>query len=324
MNVSDSEIVSSILTTNGHVKCEDIESADLILTNTCAIRENAEKKVWQRIKYFQSIRKTNRKIRKQGYPLVGVLGCMAERIKTKLLDEHGIDFICGPDSYRDIPRLISNVITTDQKEANTRLSLEETYADINPIRETNSSSAYVSIMRGCNNMCSFCIVPFTRGRERSREYESILREIDDLANNKGIREVVLLGQNVNGYHNVSIRTHSLSHSINDVDNNNEGPNNQISGDHKRIGYRTTPGFKNLYQSKIKDLDEMRFADLLKDVAAIQPEMRVRFTSPHPKDFPPEVLEVIANTANICKSIHMPVQSGSTSVLERMRRGYTRE
>lgn len=302
MNSADSEIVRSILSDAGHIYCDSIESADLILTNTCAIRENAEAKVWNRLDYFQSIRNKNKKLRKQGLPVIGVLGCMAERLKEKLLDEDSVDFVCGPDAYRDIPRLLNVVISTDQKEANTMLSFEETYADISPVRTVSRHSAFVSIMRGCNNMCSFCIVPFTRGRERSRPIGSILGEVQELSV-QGVKEVVLLGQNVNGYHDAS-------------------PESVVA--YPATTYQAAHGFNNLFQSKSRDRPGARFSDLLSAVAAINPEMRVRFTSPHPKDFPDDVLHTIAATPNICPSVHMPMQSGSSSVLTRMRRGYSRE
>jgi MiaB/RimO family radical SAM methylthiotransferase len=302
MNVSDTEIVNSILSKSGHQQCDVLEEADLILANTCAIRENAEAKVWHRLAYFESIRKKNRKVRKSGYPLVGVLGCMAERLKDKLLESKSVDFVCGPDAYRDVPRLIKSVVSTDMKDSNTRLSLEETYADINPVRDSSTNSAFVSIMRGCNNMCSFCVVPFTRGRERSRPLSSVLEEVRTLAA-QGVKEIVLLGQNVNGYHDTS--TESIA-------------------EYPETTFQATPGFKNLFQGKIRQLPGARFADILTAVAAVDPDVRIRFTSPHPKDFPLDVLEVIANTHNICKSIHMPIQSGSTTALQRMRRGYTRE
>lgn len=303
MNVSDSEIVRSILIAAGHQHCDDHKEADIILTNTCAIRENAEMKVWNRLKYFQSIRKQRRaKGVRNNYPIVGVLGCMAERLKEKLLLEESVDFVCGPDAYRDVPRLVDSVVSADQKEANTRLSLEETYADIRPVREVDSMSAFVSIMRGCNNMCSFCIVPFTRGRERSREMKSIMDEVRSLSDS-GVKEVVLLGQNVNGYHDISPESAEL---------------------YPESKYKATDGFNNLYNSKKKQLPGARFPDLLLAIADINPEMRIRFTSPHPKDFPDEVLKAIAQRPNLCPSIHLPLQSGSSSVLQRMRRGYTRE
>lgn len=309
MNTSDTEIIRSILKGAGCEEVTSIESASVVLTNTCAIREGAEKKVFDRLNYFQSIRNKNKLAGKtkgrRHSPLVGVLGCMAERLKGKLLEEDGVDFVVGPDAYRDLPRLLSSVSnSTAQKEANVQLSLDETYADISPVRESSSASAFVSIMRGCNNMCSFCVVPFTRGRERSRDMASILSEIQKLAHEGGVREIVLLGQNVNGYHDTSAESAQLY------------PSN--------TSYTPTPGFVPLYNSKKKSQAGARFADLLGEVAKIHPEMRVRFTSPHPKDFPPEVLQVIAEMPNICKSIHLPLQSGSTNVLARMRRGYTSE
>jgi MiaB/RimO family radical SAM methylthiotransferase len=302
MNVSDTEIVSTILSQSGHQQCDILEEADVILANTCAIRENAEAKVWHRLNYFESIRKKNRKVRRAGYPLVGVLGCMAERLKDKLLENRSVDFVCGPDSYRDVPRLIRSVVSTDLKHANTQLSLEETYADINPVRDSTTSSAFVSIMRGCNNMCAFCVVPFTRGRERSRPLKSVVEEVRCLAE-QGVKEIVLLGQNVNGYHDTS---------------------EESIAEFPETKFQSTPGFKNLFQGKVRQLPGARFSDILTAVAAVNPDVRIRFTSPHPKDFPLDVLEVIANTHNICKSIHMPVQSGSSSTLQRMRRGYSRE
>lgn len=303
MNLSDSEIVRSILIDSGYEACSDVESTDIILTNTCAVRENAESKVWNRLKFFQSIRKKNRVKGRRFSPIVGVLGCMAERLKEKLLLEDSVDFVCGPDSYRDIPSLLQSIVNVGQKQANTMLSFDETYADIKPVREVNSASAFVSIMRGCNNMCSFCIVPFTRGRERSRPMASILSEIKALSDT-GVKEVVLLGQNVNGYHDTS---------------------DASSAQFPVSAYKvSSSGFTNLYQSRNRDKAGARFADLLHSVADINPNMRIRFTSPHPKDFPAEVLEAISSRTNICKSIHLPVQSGSSSMLHRMRRGYSRE
>lgn len=302
MNVADSEIVHAVLESNGHKVCHGIDEADVILTNTCAIRENAEAKIWNRIAFFNSM-KTKNRLNKQnvGFPVVGVLGCMAERLKERLLEENGVDFVCGPDAYRDIPHLLDRVTgSTDQKAANVQLSLDETYADIRPVRHTSSVAAFVSIMRGCNNMCSYCIVPFTRGRERSRDIQSITQEIRNLSND-GVKEVMLLGQNVNSYHDSG--ENSLA----------TFPNGE---------YKSASGFKNLY--RLRNGAGARFADLLDAVSNVDPEMRVRFTSPHPKDFPDEVLTLISERQNLCNSIHLPAQSGSTSVLERMRRGYSRE
>ena len=236
-------------------------------------------------------------------PFVGVLGCMAERLKERLLEEESVDFVVGPDAYRDIGRLVNTVSSTGQKEANTQLSLEETYADIAPVRETDAASAFVSIMRGCNNMCSYCIVPFTRGRERSRDLESIKAEVRELIA-QGVKEICLLGQNVNGYHDISEES-ALKYPHKDK-------------------YQAADGFDNLFKGKIKDKPGARFADLLSEMADLDPELRIRFTSPHPKDFPDDVLTLIAERPNICSSLHLPAQSGSTSMLERMRRGYSRE
>lgn len=384
MNVSDSEIVNSCLKSAGHYEVKDITEADLILTNTCAVRENAESKVWNRLQYFQHLRKTHKsryilskelekykneeiplniapasvsmntarslflenidannidevnelnndnekkpnllgKIQRnkiildlpqQQFPLVGILGCMAERLKTKLLEHDSVDFICGPDSYRDIPRLIQNLISTaGQKQANTMLSLEETYADIAPVREVNSISAFISIMRGCNNMCSFCIVPFTRGRERSRPFLSVLKEVGDLSA-KGVKEIVFLGQNVNGYHDID------QESVEFIKNHPDLTHIKLNQQ-----YKAAPGFNNMYHSKKKDTEGIRFFDLLDIVATLYPEIRIRFTSPHPKDFPEEIFTVIKKHNNISKSLHMPLQSGSTTCLDRMRRGYSKE
>eukprot|EP00598_Pedospumella_elongata_P000951 CAMPEP_0184975820 /NCGR_PEP_ID=MMETSP1098-20130426/6929_1 /TAXON_ID=89044 /ORGANISM="Spumella elongata, Strain CCAP 955/1" /LENGTH=610 /DNA_ID=CAMNT_0027498595 /DNA_START=31 /DNA_END=1863 /DNA_ORIENTATION=+ len=302
MNLSDSEIVRSVLLDAGHKTCTELDEADIVLTNTCAVRDNAEAKVWQRLKYFHSIRTKNRVKGKRLTPIVGVLGCMAERLKEKLLLEDCVDFVCGPDAYRDMPALVDNLVTAGQKQANTLLSFDETYADISPVREVNTASAFVSIMRGCNNMCSFCIVPFTRGRERSRPIDSILKEVQNLSNN-GVKEVVLLGQNVNGYHDSS---------------------EESAAKFPASTYQIAEGFNNMYRSKKRDLPGARFADLLHAIADINPDMRIRFTSPHPKDFPTEALAAVANRTNICNSIHLPAQSGSTSMLQRMRRGYSRE
>lgn len=303
MNLSDSEIVRSILIEAGHKACTDLDEADVVLTNTCAVRENAESKVWNRLKFFQSMRMKNRVKGDKGYtPIVGVLGCMAERLKEKLLLEDSVDFVCGPDAYRDMPALVDNIVSAGQKQANTLLSFDETYADISPVREVDQAHAFVSIMRGCNNMCSFCIVPFTRGRERSRPMASVLAEVRALSDS-GVKEVVLLGQNVNGYHDTSEESAALFPAS---------------------AYQAAAGFSNLYKSRKRDLPGARFADLLLAIADINPDMRVRFTSPHPKDFPTEALAAIAARRNICSSVHLPAQSGSSSALQRMRRGYSRE
>lgn len=308
MNVSDTEIVRSILMKEGHRPSDNLEEADIILVNTCAIRENAEAKIWHRLGYFKSLKRERRlqRARQQeskAGPHVGVLGCMAERLKERLLEEESVNFVVGPDAYRDLGSVINTITSTGQKEANTILSLEETYADIAPVRETDASSAFVSIMRGCNNMCSYCIVPFTRGRERSRDMSSITREIEALLA-QGVREVCLLGQNVNGFHDTSEES-ALLYPHQDK-------------------YKAADGFSNIYMAKVRDKPGARFSDLLVGISDLHPELRIRFTSPHPKDFPDEVFDVIADRPNLAKHLHLPAQSGSTSVLERMRRGYSRE
>ncbi len=266
MNFADSEIVNSILIEEGMTVAQSAETADVILVNTCSIRENAETKVWNRLKEFRHLKKSNSEL------TVGVLGCMAERIKDQIIEEEQlVDIVVGPDAYRDIPRLLAEV-DDGRKAVNVLLSLEETYADIAPIRTTgNGVSAFVSIMRGCDNMCSFCVVPFTRGRERSRPMESILGEIRQLSD-EGYKEVTLLGQNVNSY---------------------------------------------------KD-GENTFTTLMDAASLINPEIRFRFSSPHPKDFPDDLLHLIAERPNLCNYIHIPAQAGSDSMLERMRRPYTRD
>ncbi|CAN6440617.1 unnamed protein product [Victoria cruziana] len=307
MNINDMEIVLSIMRNAGYTDIvEAPESAEIIFINTCAIRDNAEQRVWQRLNYFWFLKrhwKSNVAIgRSQSWhpPKVVVLGCMAERLKEKILDaDKMVDVVCGPDAYRDLPRLL-DAVDYGQKGINTLLSLEETYADINPVRiASNSVIAFVSIMRGCNNMCSFCIVPFTRGRERSRPVTSIVREVGELWK-EGVKEVTLLGQNVNSY------------------NDSSGTGEDIKSG---TDWKFSEGFSSM--CKIKNMG-MRFSDLLDILSTEFPEMRFRFTSPHPKDFPDELLYLMRDRYNICKNIHLPAQTGSTTVLERMRRGYTRE
>lgn len=313
MNVNDTEIVWSILNKNQYQKCDKIEDADVILLITCAIREGAETKIWNRLKHLGAM-KRNRSIKKKGGPLqIGILGCMAERLKTQLLEkEQWVDVIAGPDSYKDLPRLLAISKNGNQSAVNVLLSLDETYADIMPIRlNENSVTAYVSIMRGCDNMCTYCIVPFTRGKERSRSIKSIENEIKTLVEN-GIQEVTLLGQNVNSYRDISTIAISTKPSVNKVNNNSSLESSET---------KLVPGFKTVYKTK---LGGIRFAELLECMAQVAPNIRFRFTSPHPKDFPDDVLYTIRKYPNICKNLHLPAQSGSTSVLERMRRGYTRE
>lgn len=274
MNFSDSEIVASILNNEGYGATRDFESADLVLLNTCSIRDKAEQTVRKRLTEFRKL-----KASRPGM-LVGILGCMAERLKSKLLEEEKlVDIVVGPDAYRSLPQLIQEA-ETGQKSVNVLLSRDETYADISPVRlDSNGVTAFVSIMRGCNNMCSFCVVPFTRGRERSRDAASILNECTELFH-KGFREVTLLGQNVDSYYYVSHEDMAAA--------------------------------------------PVNFAKLLEMVAKISPDLRVRFSTSHPKDITDEVLITMAKHENICKYIHLPVQSGSTRILQLMNRTYTRE
>ncbi|AWL09246.1 tRNA-2-methylthio-N(6)-dimethylallyladenosine synthase [Aquirufa nivalisilvae] len=272
MNFADSEVVTSILMEQGYSTTSNIHEADTILLNTCAIRENAEQKIRHRLQSFKSIKAKNPHV------TVGILGCMAERLKTQLLEEEKIvDLVAGPDAYRDLPRLLEE-IEDGNKAVNVFLSREETYGNIEPVRlHTNGVTALVSIMRGCNNMCSFCVVPYTRGRERSRDLDSILKECTNLFQS-GYREVTLLGQNVDSYH---------------------------------------------WQNPATN-EKVNFAHLLKKVAQLTPELRVRFSTSHPKDITDEVLYTMAAYDNICKNIHLPAQSGNNRILDLMNRTYTRE
>jgi len=279
MNFSDSEVVASILAQDGFETTRNMDEADVILLNTCSIRENAEQRVRNRLTEF--------KIKKENNPelVVGVLGCMAERLKKNLLEEEKlVDLVAGPDAYRDLPNLIEEV-GTGQKAVNVLLSRDETYADISPVRlDQGGIAAFVTIMRGCDNMCSFCVVPFTRGRERSRDPHTIVEECKDLFS-RGYREVTLLGQNVDSYRwNLSSK-----------------------GEVKNLEEPTT-----------------NFAQLMEMVALVSPLLRVRFSTSHPKDMTDDVLEIMAKYENICPYIHLPVQSGNSDVLYRMNRGYSRE
>ena len=282
MNFSDSEIVASILKEDGFDTTSNVSDADVILLNTCSIREKAEQTVRSRLLYINSLKKNNPDL------LVGVLGCMAERLKSKLLEEEKIvDLVAGPDAYRDLPGLIAKV-DEGEKAVNTFLSREETYADISPVRlNSNGVSAFISIMRGCDNMCTFCVVPFTRGRERSRDPHSIVNEARDLFE-KGFREVTLLGQNVDSY------------KWSTVENN------------------------KAWIAKKNASDVVGFAELLEMVALVSPQLRIRFSTSHPKDITDDVLHTMARHSNICKSIHLPVQSGNSRILDMMNRGYSRE
>jgi len=278
MNFADTEVVASILQSNGFGATQNMEEADLVFVNTCSIREKAELTVRRRLTEFKQLKKKNPGL------LVGVLGCMAERLKEKFLQEEKlVDLVVGPDAYRTLPALIQEA-ETGQKAVNVLLSREETYADISPVRlNSNGVNAFVSIMRGCNNMCSFCVVPFTRGRERSREPQSIIDECKDLFE-KGYKEITLLGQNVDSYY--------------------WNPLQESGGDEQHQAFT--------------------FANLLEQVALISPELRVRFSTSHPKDITDDVLYTIAKYENICNYIHLPVQSGSSRILQMMNRTYSRE
>lgn len=279
MNFSDSEIVASIMSQAGFETTRNADEADVVLLNTCAIRDNAEQRVRNRLTQFQKDKKENPD------KVIGVLGCMAERLKAKLLEEEKlVDLVAGPDAYRDLPNLVSEV-GTGQKAVNVLLSRDETYAEISPVRlDTSGVSAFISITRGCDNMCSFCVVPFTRGRERSRDPRTIVQEARDLFD-KGYREVTLLGQNVDSYR------WNLTKKGEVID---------------------------------RDDEVVNFAGLLEKVALVNPKLRVRFSTSHPKDMGDDVLECMSKYKNICEYIHLPVQSGNSDVLKRMNRGYTRE
>ncbi len=281
MNVADSELVASILGARGYGLTEDEAEADVVLINTCAIREKAEDRVRGRLARFRA-QKKERLVAGKGDLTIGVLGCMAERLRTKLLDQEKlVDLVVGPDAYRDLPRLLEETAETGQAAVNVQLSREETYADLAPVRyDTNGVSAFVSIMRGCDNMCAFCVVPFTRGRERSRPVTSILAECAGLVD-AGYKEITVIGQNVNSYRD------------------------EASGDGAGGA-------------------SVSFAELLYRISRLSPELRVRYSTSHPKDCSDELLHVHREVANVCDFIHLPVQHGSTEVLRRMRRTYTRE
>lgn len=279
MNFSDSEIVASILIDKGYQTTNNELEADVFLLNTCAIRDNAELKVRKRLQLFKGYKKTNPGL------VVGILGCMAERLKEKLLEEEKlVDIVVGPDAYRDLPNLIDQV-DEGHKAVNVLLSREETYADVTPIKlNSNGITAFISIMRGCDNMCSFCVVPFTRGRERSRDPHSIVKEATELYN-QGYREITLLGQNVDSYRwNINKKGEIIE----------------------------------------PDKETVSFARLMEMVAVANPDLRIRFSTSHPKDMTDDVLHVMAKYHNICNYIHLPVQSGNNEVLKKMNRGYTRE
>jgi tRNA-2-methylthio-N6-dimethylallyladenosine synthase len=268
MNAADSEVVAAIMLSDGYQLTENEKEADMIIVNTCSVRENAEQRVFSRLQYFNSLKRHNKSL------AIGVIGCMAERLQGELLEKHNVDFAAGPDSYLDLPNL-AGAVERGEKAINIELSKTETYKDVMPARIGKQILGYVSIMRGCNNFCSYCIVPYTRGRERSRDIESIIAEVKNLQSN-GYKEITLLGQNVNSYCFVE--------------------NEQITD----------------------------FPLLLEKTALAVPDMRIRFTTSHPKDMSDKTLEIIAKYPNICRYIHLPVQSGSNNVLNLMRRKYTRE
>ena len=269
MNVNDTEVIFSILAKAGYERTENMEEADVLMANTCSVRDNAEQRIWGRIDQFYGQKRLREGV------VTGIVGCMAERLKDKLLESGRVDFVAGPDTYRSLPSMLA-AVRPGLPQINVELSREETYADIEPVRiDRNGVSAFISIMRGCNNVCSYCVVPYTRGAERSRDPKTIVREACDLFS-KGYKEVTLLGQNVDSY---------------------------------------------LWKSPEGDVD---FADLLASVAAISPELRVRFSTSHPKDISDKVILTMSEHGNICRHIHLPVQSGSDVMLEKMRRRYTRE
>ena len=284
MNFSDSEIVASILAKEGFNTTDQLEDADLVLVNTCSIREKAEQTVRKRLEKYNAVKRKNPKMK------VGVLGCMAERLKEKFLEEEKIvDLVVGPDAYKDLPNLIDEV-EEGRNAVNVILSKEETYGDISPVRlQTNGVSAFVSITRGCDNMCTFCVVPFTRGRERSRNPQSILEEVNDLAE-KGFKEITLLGQNVDSY----------------------------------LWYGGGLKKDFVKASEMQKATSVNFAGLLDMVAKAQPKMRIRFSTSNPQDMTLDVIEAMAKHKNICKYIHLPVQSGSDRILKKMNRLHTRE
>lgn len=313
MNVADSEVVASILGEAGYEPVSDIKGADLILVNTCSIRENAEQRVWGRLDLFRSEK------RKRPQVIVGVLGCMAERLKEKLLEsDKMVDMVVGPDAYRDLPMLVE-AAGSGHTAVNVLLSREETYADISPVRlDSNGVSAFISIMRGCNNMCAYCVVPYVRGAERSRDTETIVREAHEIFDS-GYREVTLLGQNVNSFSWIPDgKTQDSSHTL-----RGRAVRQPVKG-----VVPTDPQVRRDGSEPLKIVPQIEgpigFAKLLEMVASIDPLLRLRFSTSHPKDLSDDVLEVIARHDNICKHIHLPVQSGSSSVLDRMNRKYTRE
>jgi len=295
MNVADSEVVASIMQMAGYELCESVEEADAVFLNTCSVRENAENKIYHRLEALEKLKSKKEKVKSSSGLIIGVLGCMAERVKDDLIQNHHANLVAGPDSYMQLPDLIAQC-ELGQNAIDTELSTTETYKDVLPQRAHGSHlSGFVSIMRGCNNFCHYCIVPYTRGRERSRDVESIMREVKDLEA-RGFKEVTLLGQNVNSYKVDSPLTNSP----------------------------LIPSFPEGIRGELVRGESITFPKLLAMVAEAVPKMRVRFTTSHPKDMSDETLEVIARYPNVCKHIHLPVQSGSDRILKLMNRKYTRE
>ena len=329
MNVADSEVVASVMQMAGYETCETLDDADAVFLNTCSVRDNAEQKILHRLEalnavkvkrqkeakaYEKAVRKGEAKGEAPAHPnlIIGVLGCMAERVKETLLNDHHTDLVAGPDSYLALPDLVAQC-ELGQKAIDVNLSLTETYRDVMPTRPHGTHiSGFVSIMRGCNNFCHYCIVPYTRGRERSRDLDSIIAEVKDLAA-RGYKEVTLLGQNVNSYSTPPAPR--------------AGGADTSASEEEAIGGVTSPPVlagASVSSSRARGAGGVTFPDLLREVAHAVPEMRIRFSTSHPKDMSDETLRVIAEEPNVCRHIHLPVQSGSDEVLHRMNRKYTRE
>ena len=308
MNVADSEVVASVMRMAGYEPCEDVDQADAVFLNTCSVRDNAEQKIIHRLQALHALRKKGRRL------ILGVLGCMAERVKDELLEKHHADLVAGPDAYLSLPDLVAQA-EVGQKAINIDLSLTETYGDIMPERFCGSKiSGFVSITRGCNNFCHFCIVPYTRGRERSRNVQSIINECLDLQK-RGFKEVTLLGQNVNSYK-----------AKRDASGDTERPNSELEEFETQTRNKAiaTKDIKSTEAEADFNKDYVFFPELLRTVARAVPDMRIRFSTPHPKDMSDATLRVIAEEPNVCRHIHLPVQSGSDVILKKMNRKYNRE
>ncbi len=308
MNVADSEVVASVMRMAGYEPCEDVDQADAVFLNTCSVRDNAEQKIIHRLQALHALRKKGRRL------ILGVLGCMAERVKDELLEKHHADLVAGPDAYLSLPDLVAQA-EVGQKAINIDLSLTETYGDIMPERFCGSKiSGFVSITRGCNNFCHFCILPYTRGRERSRNVQSIINECLDLQK-RGFKEVTLLGQNVNSYK-----------AKRDASGDTERPNSELEEFETQTRNKAiaTKDIKSTEAEADFNKDYVFFPELLRTVARAVPDMRIRFSTPHPKDMSDATLRVIAEEPNVCRHIHLPVQSGSDVILKKMNRKYNRE